>query len=103
MESDGGITVVLDTELTPKLIDEGIARELVSKIQTMRKEAGFQVVDHIEIGYVADGDIARVMASDASIASDVLCDDLHVGTIDGAYTKEWDVNGQSVTLSVAKI
>lgn len=102
VESDNGMTVVIDTVLTPQLIDEGIARELVSKLQTMRKEAGFEVVDHIEIGYEADGESARVLKNDASIRSDVLCDKLVEGLFDG-YTKEWDINGEKVKLVVKKI
>ena len=101
VESENGMTVVIDTTLTPALIDEGIARELVSKLQTMRKEAGFEVVDHIVVGYEADGDSARVLENDKSIVSDVLCDKLVKGTLDG-YTKEWDINGEKVTLAVKK-
>ena len=103
VETDGGITVILDTTLTPQLIDEGIAREVISRIQTMRKEAGFEVVDHIRVGYVADGDIARVIAEDGSIAAGVLCDELKQGVLDGGYTKEWELGGATVTLSVEKV
>ena len=103
VETDGGITVILDTTLTPQLIDEGIAREITSRIQTMRKEAGFEVVDHIRVGYVADGDIARVIAEDGSIAAGVLCDELKQGVLDGGYTKEWELGGATVTLSVEKV
>ncbi len=101
VESESGMTVVIDTTLTPALVDEGIARELVSKLQTMRKEAGFEVTDHIVVGYVADGDSARVLANDKGIQSDVLCDELVTGLFDG-YTKEWDINGEKVTLVVKK-
>lgn len=101
VESESGMTVVIDTTLTPALVDEGIARELVSKLQTMRKEAGFEVTDHIVVGYLADGDSARVLASDKGIQSDVLCDKLVSGLFDG-YTKEWDINGEKVTLAVKK-
>ena len=101
VESESGMTVVIDTTLTPALIDEGIARELVSKLQTMRKEAGFEVVDHIEIGYEAEGESARVIENDKSILSDVLCDKLVKGLFEG-YTKEWDINGEKVTLVVKK-
>ncbi len=103
VESDGGMTVVLDTALTAELIDEGIARELVSKLQTMRKEAGFEVVDHIRVGFVAEGESARVLRENAEIRSDVLCDEMREGLIENAYSKEWDVNGDKVTLSVEKI
>ncbi|MBR5173577.1 MAG: isoleucine--tRNA ligase, partial [Clostridia bacterium] len=99
-ESDGETTVVLDTELTPALILEGVERELVSKIQTMRKEAGFEVVDHIEIGYEAEG-LALQVLEDGSFAKDVLCDKLSTN-VDG-FTKSLDINGNKVTISVMKI
>lgn len=67
----------------------------------MRKEAGFEVVDHIVVGYVADGDSARVLESDKSIMSDVLCDRLVKSVFEG-YSKEWDINGEKVTLVVKK-
>jgi isoleucyl-tRNA synthetase len=99
-ESDGETTVVLDTELTQELILEGVERELVSKIQTMRKEAGFEVVDHIEVGYTATG-LALSVLEAGDFAKDVLCDKLST-ELDG-YTKTWDINGEKVTISVKKI
>jgi isoleucyl-tRNA synthetase len=99
-ESDGETTVVLDTELTQELILEGVERELVSKIQTMRKEAGFEVVDHIEVGYTATG-LALSVLEAGDFAKDVLCDKLSTD-LDG-YTKTWDINGEKVTISVKKI
>jgi isoleucyl-tRNA synthetase len=99
-ESDGETTVVLDTELTPALLFEGAERELVSKIQTMRKEAGFEVVDHIEVGYTATG-LALEVLEKGEFAKDVLCDKLTT-VIDG-YTKNLDINGDKVTISVKKI
>ena len=86
--------------MTPALILEGVERELVSKIQTMRKEAGFEVVDHIEIGYEAEGLALQVLES-GSFSKDVLCDKLSAN-IDG-YTKQLDINGDKVTVSVKKI
>jgi len=100
-ESDKGMTVVLDTNLTDALIDEGIAREIVSKIQTMRKEAGFEVVDHIILGYKADGRAKTVINKDKSILEDVLADKL-TEDISGTYSKEWDINGENITLTVSK-
>ena len=102
-ESAGGITVILDTNLTEELVDEGIARELVSKLQTMRKEAGFDVTDHIAIGYDGEGRVVEVIGNTfkAEITSDVLADSIS-REIKG-YTKEWDVNGEKITLSVDKI
>lgn len=99
-ESDGNITVVLDTELNEELIFEGAEREIVSKIQTMRKEAGFEVTDHIAVGYKAEG-VALDVFKKADFLSDVLCDSISEN-IDG-YTKDWDVNGDKVTISVKRI
>ena len=101
-ESDKGITVTIDTNLTDELIREGVARELVSKIQTMRKEAGFEVTDHINIGYVANGMSAEVLARDKSILSDVLADSINNGAIDG-YSKQWNINGDDVSLYIQKV
>ncbi|MDE6605906.1 MAG: isoleucine--tRNA ligase [Clostridia bacterium] len=102
LESDLAMTVVLDTNLTQELINAGIARELTSKIQTMRKEAGFEVVDHIKIGYKGAGKCVEVLKADKSICDGVLCDALTEGLFDG-YSKELDINGESVTIVVAKV
>ena len=100
---DGGVTVAIDTELTQELIEEGFVRELVSKIQTMRKEAGFEVEDHIIASVCGNEKIQTLMqANRALIADDVLADDLVTEPIDG-YTKEWDLNGEAVTLTVKKV
>ena len=99
-ESDGNMTVVLDITLTPELIKEGFEREIVSKIQSMRKEAGFEVVDHIIVGYKADGSAKEIFKS-KSFLNDVLADDI-VDTLDG-YTKECNINGENVTISVKKV
>ena len=99
-ESDGETTVVLDTKLTPELIREGVERELVSKIQTMRKDAGFEVVDHIIIGYDAEG-LAKEVLDNATFLKDVLADGIQ-NKIEG-YSAEWNINGDKVTLSVKKV
>lgn len=99
-ESDGETTVVLDTELDAELLYEGIEREIVSKVQTMRKEAGFEVTDHIVMGYQADGDAEKVLKS-ARFLKDVLCDEIDI--ILQGYVKDWDINGQKVTISVKKV
>ena len=102
--SDNGVSVVLDTVLTPELIEEGYVRELISKIQTMRKEAGFEVMDHIRIYFTEQGDgvIASVFAKYGdSIGHDVLAENVTEGI--GGYSKEWDINGEKVTLGVEKI
>ena len=74
----------------------------MSKIQTMRKEAGFEVTDHINIGYIAEGLSADVLAKDKSILTDVLADSIKNAKIDG-YSKEWNINGDNVTLFIAKV
>ncbi len=101
LEADNGMSVVIDTNLTEDLIKEGIARELTSKIQTMRKDAGFEVVDHIVVGYEGAGKAIDVLKGDNNILSGVLADKLEA-TLDG-YTQEWDINGETVKLSVKKI
>jgi isoleucyl-tRNA synthetase len=103
-QSDDNITVIMDTKLTPELILEGYERELISKIQTMRKEAGFEVTDYINIGYQTySQDLKKVLDQNfESIKKDVLASGLFDNTIDG-YTKDWDINGQKIKLSVQKI
>ncbi len=98
-ESDGETTVVLDTSLNDALIFEGVEREIVSKIQNMRKEAGFEVTDHIVIGYRAEG-IAKQVLQNADFLKDVLADGISEH-LDG-FTKECDINGDTVTISVKK-
>ena len=102
-EADGDISVVLDTNLTPELIEEGFIREIVSKVQTMRKEAGFEVMDKIHI-YAKDNDrILELMKNHKEeIMSEVLAEDMTLGTIDG-YVKEWNINKEPVVLGVAKM
>lgn len=102
-ESENGITVILDSNLTDELIGEGIAREIVSKLQTMRKEAGFSVTDHIKVSYEATGKVEEVLTSalGEEIARDVLADKICVGVC--GYQKSWDVNGESVTFGVEKL
>ncbi len=101
--TDNGVTVSLDTELTPELIDEGYVRELISKIQTMRKEAGFNVMDHIKVTVKGGENTERVVANrSGDIAGDVLADSIALSVAVG-YTKEWDVNGEKVTIGVEKV
>lgn len=99
-ESDGSTTVVLTTALDEGLIKEGVLREIVSKLQTMRKEAGFEVTDHIAVGYKADG-ISKEVLDEGGYKTDVLCDEVD-SNLNG-FTKDWDINGECVTLSVRKI
>ena len=102
-EADGDISVVLDTNLTPELIEEGFVREIVSKVQTMRKEAGFEVMDKIHI-YAKDNDrILELMKNHKEeIMPEVLAEDMTLGTTDG-YVKEWNINKEPVVLGVAKM
>ena len=101
--SDNGITVSLNTLLTPQLVEEGYVRELVSKLQTMRKEAGFEVTDHIRVSLTGNATLLEIFqANAAAICADVLCDSFAPDALSG-YEKAWDINGQSVTLSVEKI
>ena len=100
--SENGITVAIDTTLTPELIEEGFVREVTSKIQTMRKEAGFDVMDHITVYVDGNDKVAQIVKdNEAVISHDVLCDKFVFEGTDG-FTKEWDINGEKVTLSVSK-
>ncbi len=102
-EGNNKVTIVLDINLTKELLDEGFLRELISKVQTMRKEAGFEVVDHIEL-FLKDNakliDIVKV--NEAELMSEVLCDKITYGNIKG-YEKEWNLNGENVVVGVKKI
>ena len=101
-DGDNSVTVVLDMNLTPELIEEGFVREIISKIQNMRKEAGFEVMDHIEVGYEADDKVSGVFAAHSEeIASVVLADSITSGLNDG-FKKDLNINGESVSLSVRR-
>ena len=99
-QADRGMTVVLDTNLTPELIEEGFVREIISKIQTMRKEAGFEVTDHIEVCASGNDKIEAIMTDNMeTIQHDVLADAISFGEEKG-FSKEWNINGEKVKLSV---
>ena len=101
--SDRGLTVVLDTALNDQLIEEGFVREIVSKLQSMRKDAGFNVVDHIEVYHQGSQKIAQVLRdNEQSILSDVLGEACHHDQLDG-YTAQWDINGETTTFGVKKL
>ena len=102
-DNNGDITVVLDTKLTPELIEEGFVRELISKIQTMRKEAGFEVMDKIRV-YVKDNEkIDQILKKyEKDILGDVMADEILYDQASG-YVKDWNINGEAVTLGVEKI
>ncbi|MCH5147830.1 MAG: isoleucine--tRNA ligase [Clostridiales bacterium] len=97
---DKGITVALNTQLTEELIDEGVERELVSRIQNMRKEAGFEVTDRIEVYYTAQGRALKMLEK-GGFAGDVLAEKIEKGAADG-FTKEQNINGDLVTLTLVK-
>lgn len=101
-ESDNNITVALDTNLTPELVEEGFVRELVSKIQTMRKEAGFEVTDHIKVYQDNNDKIAEVLKAHADeIKKEVLAKYILLGQM-GGHAKEWNINGETGMLGVEK-
>ncbi len=100
--SDKDITIVLDINLNEELLEEGMVRELISKVQTMRKDAGFEVVDHILLSVVNNNKIQEIVQKNIQeIQSDLLADEVLYQPLDG-FTKEWDLNGEKVTLSVKK-
>ncbi|MEE0955600.1 MAG: isoleucine--tRNA ligase [Eubacterium sp.] len=101
-QADQGVTVMMDTTLTPELIEEGFVRELISKIQTMRKEAGFEVMDRITLYAKGNDKITEILgANKEQICREVLADDVVVGETDG-YSKDWKINSEDVTLGVRK-
>ena len=92
----------MDTNLTEELINEGFVREVISKLQTMRKDSGFEVMDHINVTISADEKLAAVIdANKAQISTDVLADSITLGDAEGG--KEWDINGVKAVISVAKV
>ena len=93
--------MVLDKRLSPELIEEGFVREIVSKVQTMRKEAGFEVTDHITLRFKTDSALlTKIMNDNTTVRNTVLADEVR-NDIDG-YTKEWDIGDDKITLSVKK-
>ena len=98
--SDFGVTVAIDTTLTPELIEEGFVREIISKIQTMRKDADFNVTDHIVVSVEGNDKIADIISRNkGEIFTAVVADDLIVGSVDG-HTADWNINGEKVTFGV---
>ena len=102
-ESDNNLAVVLDTNLTEELIEEGFVREIISKVQTMRKEAGFEVMDKINV-YVKDNSVIEdIMKTHADeIQSEVLAQSITMDTTKG-YEKKWNINSEEVILAVEKV
>ena len=101
-QADRGITVVIDTNLTAELIEEGFVREIISKIQTMRKDAGFEVMDKITVYVDGNDKLADLMKkNEEQIKSVVLANTIETGKTAG-FTKDWDINGEKVVLAVEK-
>lgn len=101
-ESNQEIAVVLDTNLTPELVEEGFVRELISKIQTMRKEAGFEVMDKITVSAKGNDKIDAILKKyEDQIKDEVLAVTVVYGEVSG-YSKEWNINGEQVTLGVER-
>jgi isoleucyl-tRNA synthetase len=101
-DGDNEITVVLDTKLTPALVEEGYVREIISKIQTMRKEADFEVTDKIVVYCKGNNKIADLLnIHKEEIQSEVLALEVKFGEADG-YVKDWNINGEDVTLGVKR-
>ena len=101
-QADKAVTVVLDTNLTPELLEEGFSAEVISKIQTMRKEAGFEVMDHIDVSVTGNEKIASIVQKNVvAISEKVLADGIcYEEELAGA--KEWKVNGETVVIGVRK-
>ncbi|MDL2289372.1 isoleucine--tRNA ligase [Clostridia bacterium OttesenSCG-928-F22] len=101
VEEDRGVTVVMDTNLTEALLEEGFVREIISKVQTMRKEAGFEVTDHITLYYGNNKKVADIITrNSAEICSNVLADEIKEGS--AGYQKEWNINKENILLAVEK-
>ena len=102
-DGDNEITVVLDTKLTPELIEEGFVREIISKVQTMRKEADFQVTDKITVSCKGNEKIEKILNDNKEeIQSEVLAAGVTLGNVTG-YVKDWNINGEDVTLGVERV
>ena len=99
-EADNSVTVVLDTNLSPELIEEGFVYEVISKIQTMRKDAGFEVMDHIKVAINGNSKVAKIVnANKTAISEKVLAEDILTDK-ELAVSREWNVNGEKVTIDV---
>ena len=101
-QADKNLTVVLDTNLTEELIEEGFVREVISKIQTMRKEAGFEVTDKIVVYIDGNEKVSKIVQANAkNMMSDVMAVDMKTGVMAG-YSKQWNINGENVTIGVER-
>ena len=102
-EADNTVTVVLDTNLTPELIEEGFVYEVISKIQTMRKDAGFEVMDHIRVSINQNTKIADIVEKNKTAIQEKVLADTIMTDQQMSISKEWNVNGQQVTIGLEKI
>ena len=94
--------MVIDKRLTPELIEEGNVREIVSKIQTMRKDSGFEVMDRIKVAFLGNATVLDIAKRNADeIMDETLADEITEGTLE--FSKEWNINGEKVTVSVEKV
>ena len=101
--SDKGVTVVIDKNLTPELIEEGNVREIISKIQTMRKDSGFEVMDRIKVAFFGNETVEAIAERNkAEIGEETLADEVILGTT-LTHAKSWNINGETVTISVEKV
>jgi len=104
VHAEAGLTVALDTELTEELLDEGFAREMINKIQFMRKEAGFEVVDRIVVHYEAGPRLKLAVSRHAGwIAGETLAESVSEGEVPGEFQKDWDINGESARIAVERV
>jgi isoleucyl-tRNA synthetase len=100
--ADGGVTVALDTKITVELEEEGFVREVISKVQTMRKESGFDVTDRIKVSITGSEKLADIIGRNIEwLSKIVLADDVVFDTIDG-ISKDWNINGENVVITVVK-
>ncbi len=104
VQSDGGLTVALDTHLTPPLIEEGLAREFVNRVQNLRKDAGFEVIERIQISFNGNEKLTSAIANQRQyILNETLASDIRATVEQGEFTKEVEINDQSVTISVKRV
>ena len=95
-----GVTIALDTTLTEELLEEGFVREIISKVQTMRKENGFEVTDHIKVSLSGNEKLQAIVAKNEDYLKEItLADSVAYGTLAGE-AKEWNINGENVTIAV---
>ena len=102
-EADNTVTVVLDTNLTAELIEEGFVYEVISKIQTMRKEADFEVMDHIKVSINQNDKLADIVARNRDVIAGKVLADSMVKDAELTNAKEWNVNGENVTIAIERV